>query len=392
MMKTKLLTLLLPALLVAACSSNDHDDADIANAAVVATRAPDYGSGAISVVDLESPYTAVNNQNESSTSDIVVRADGDHYFVLKRYGANQILRYDAATPTTPTWTYSTNSVVGEESNPADLIVASPTKAYLLRYGSGTLWIVNPSATREANFKIGEIDLSPYDSDGVPDMSAGLIKDGKLYVAMQRLEFYDAVKDGYIAVIDTATDTEITTATRESGLKGIDLPAFNPVGLAAVPGTSKILVSAAGSYGSYPDYVPPYNGGIVSIDTGNNTATLIVDDGDAGRHPYGVLDALAVVDEHRAYFVGVSGYTDNGQSLFRFDPTATTVTPAAVSGFTGKDLGALAVDPNGLLWIGRTSDSAPGLTVLDYANGAEMVKKDLIDTVLTPINIDFMRVQ
>ena len=34
----------------------------------------------------------------------------------------------------------------------------------------TVWIVNPSATTSGEFKIGELDLSPYaDSDGIPEM-------------------------------------------------------------------------------------------------------------------------------------------------------------------------------------------------------------------------------
>lgn len=379
-MKLKAAPLLLYATLLAACGGGHHEGNEAASAAVVATRTPDYSSGAVSLVDTQAPYAADNAVASSETSDIVVRADGDHYFLLKRYGTNQILRYDAADPGTPVWTYSTNATEGEESNPADLVVASPTKAYLLRYGAGALWVVNPSATSEAGFKTGKIDLSEHDADGVPEMTAGLIKDGKLYVLLQRLQNFDATQEGEVLVIDTASDTVVET---------IALPVRNPGTLVAVPGTSEILVAASGGYGSFPDYVPPYDGGLARIDTGSGTATLALDDGDATTHPYGQLGDLAVVDAHRAYFVGSSDYGDTGQTLYRFDPGAATITPVAVSGYAGKDLGALAVDPEGKLWIGRTSDEHPGLTVLGYAGGAETVEAALIDTVLTPINIDFV---
>ncbi|NGY06359.1 hypothetical protein [Solimonas terrae] len=388
-MKLKTCLLLIPGLLLAACGGGHGDNAgdSLTHVAVVATRAPDYGSGAISLIDTTAPFTARNGL-DSTISDIAVRADGDHYFVFKRYGSNQIARYDAADPATPVWTYSTNDSDGEQSNPYDLIVASPTKAYLLRYGSGTLWIVNPSAGSEANFKTGEIDLSAYDSDGVPEMAAGLIKNGKLYVLMQRLQNYDATQDGYVAVIDTATDTEVDTGKGSDGLKGIELPVFNPSAIVAVPGTDTLLISASGAYGSYPDYVPPYNGGLVRLDTDSDTATLALDDGDADTHAYGQFDALAVVDAHRAYFVGSNGYGDTDQTLYRIDPGATTIAPVAVNDFANRDLGALAVDPDGQLWVARTSDAAPGLSVLGFDGSQETVNKALIDTVLTPINIDF----
>src|SRR3546814_3723342 len=65
------------------------------------------------------------------------------------------------------------------------------------------------------------------------MSAGLIKDGKLYVALQRLQNFAATQSGYIAVIDTATNTEIDTGKGSNGLKGIELPVNDPVRLALV---------------------------------------------------------------------------------------------------------------------------------------------------------------
>ena len=53
-----------------------------------------------------------------------------------------------------------------------------------------------------------------------------------------------------------------------------------------------------------------------------------------------------------------------------------------------DLGALAVDPLNRLWVARADADAPGITVLDVSGDAETVVRALIDTDLTPINIDF----
>ncbi|WP_411887667.1 hypothetical protein [Hydrocarboniphaga effusa] len=388
-MNLKPYLLALPALLLAACGGGGGgDDPEFADAAVVATRAPDYSSGAVSLVQAQAPFTAQNNLTPRG-SDISVRSGGDHYFVIEKFRANRISRYEAGS-TTPTYTYSTQSAGEVESNPYDIVIASATKAYLLRYGSSKIWIVNPSAATEAAFKTGEIDLAAYDGDGVPEITDGVIKDGKLFVLMQRLESYAATQAGYVAVIDTATDLEITTTTRASGLKGIELPLRNPSKLVSVPGEDEILVVAPGDYGSYPTYIPAYDGGIAEIESDDYDVRLLVDDGDATTHPYGQIVDVAVIDDDRAYFIGSTGYGAD-QTLYRFNPDLATPVPVAVEGYASLALGSLAVDPNGQLWVSRTDNEAPGLSVLGYAGGRETVVKDFIDTDLTPINVDFVTV-
>ena len=216
-------TAVLAASLISACSSDSTPAAsapveagDVV--AVVAARAPDFSSGAVSLVNGDS-FAAQNNL-AATASDIVVRAAGAQFFLIERFGLTTVKRFDLDTPNTPTLTASTQDAGDmDDSNPADLILLSPTKGYLLRYGSGTVWIVNPSATTEAGFKTGEIDLSHYDADGVPEMIAGVIDQGLLYVAMQRLESFASVKNGYVAVIDTGSDEEIVTGD-DPALPGI----------------------------------------------------------------------------------------------------------------------------------------------------------------------------
>ncbi len=392
-MKTlKACLLLLPAVLLAACDGGSNNDApNFTDSAVIATRATDYSSGAVSLIATTAPFTAQNSLAPSDSSDIFVRSGGDHYFVVKRFGTDQVLRYAASNPTTPVYTYSTQDATdgATRSNPSDLLIVSDTKAYLLRYGSGKLWIVNPSATSEATFKTGEIDLSAYDVDGVPEMTAGIVRNGRLYVAMQRLERFAAVKTGYVAVIDIATNAEIDTAPTTDGLKGIQLPVRDPVSLVGIPGSNNILVLADGGYdGSFNQL---YEGGIVRIDAAANSATLAFDDdGVGGTHPFGYFADIATVTADRAYFIGSTGF-GAAQTLYRFNPNTSASAPVAVSGFEGVSLGSLAVDPSGKLWLTRTGSAAPGITILDFVSGAETVAAPLIDTVLTPMNIDFITV-
>ncbi|HCQ35422.1 MAG TPA: hypothetical protein DIU19_05870, partial [Alcanivorax sp.] len=99
----------------------------------------------------------------------------------------------------------------DSSNVYDLVFAAPDKAYMIRYGADTVWVVDPTAGRERNFKTGELDLSAYlpaNTTGSPNMSAAVVVDGKLFIAMQRLDsVFQPNNTAYVAVFDTATDEE-----------------------------------------------------------------------------------------------------------------------------------------------------------------------------------------
>ena len=178
--------------------------------------------------------------------------------------------------------------------------------------------------------------------------------------------------------------------RSDGLKGIELPVRDPVSLVGIPGSNNILVLADGGYGGFDDgYAQLYEGGIVRIDTAANSATLVFDDGDATTHPFDFFADIATVTSDRGYFIGSTGFGAT-QTLYRFNPN-TTAAPIAVPGFQAVAMGSLAVDPNGKLWVTRTSDTQPGVSILGFTSGAETVDASLIDTVLTPINIDFITV-
>ena len=381
---------LLVTVLISACSSGDNqfrgtpDASDVS--AVVATRASDFSSGAVSLINAET-LTGQNNL-APTTSDILVRAAGEQFFVIERFDSNTIKRFDLDTPNTPNTPNLTASTQDPDdtaqSNPADLLIVSPTKGYLLRYGSGTVWIVNPSVTSEAGFKTGEIDLSHYDADGVPEMSAGLVDQdqGLLFIAMQRLENFASVKSGYVAVIDIGSDEEVDTGNNPD-LPGIELPLQSPTGLIIDPASLDLL--AIGSGGFDGSFTPVFEGGIARIDTGAFTAELLLDDGSADSAPFGQFGELVAISGTQAYFT--AGEPFAAQTLYRFDPTG-DAEPVAVDGFIDQELGALAVDPLNRLWVARADTEAPGISLLDVSGGGETVVGSRINTSLIPINIDF----
>ncbi len=374
--------------------TNTTDTTPKGQKAVVATIAPDFSSGAHAVFSVEAPYEGTT-QLSPTISDITVRCSGEYFYRIERFQGENIARFHIAQPDTAIYQYSTKASDGTEtasSNPHDLLVISPTKAYLLRYGSPKLWIVNPSAETEADFKIGEIDLGAYSIGGAPNMDKGIVVDGKAYITLQRLDETFAPQDAYVVVIDTETDTEMDTQPAADGLKGILLPVKNPGDIEYSQDDGLIYVQGIGRYGnSFSGQDPEYAGGIVSIDPkDNNKVTLVLDDGDADNHPFGLITGMEITSATKGYIIGYKGFTDN--ALYSFNPATgqvdadATGEPVVVAGISGIGIGGLGVDADGKLWISMADATDPGIKVIKASDGS--VIEERISTVLNPSTITF----
>ncbi len=364
--------------------------------AVTVTAAPDFSSGATSVIAAEPPRTA-RNELVPTVSDLAVACHGRYFFRIERFQADNVTKFDVDAPDRVLWQATTQDPTDTvSSNPGALAFVDDTKAYLLRYGSKKAWIVNPSATDPTGFKTGDLDLSAYDEgDGVPEMQAAVVVGDRLFVVLQRLNFFVPSETAYVAVFDVATDTEIDTGRGADGLKGIPLEVRNPMTLRYDPATGLLYVAAPGrfAFGGAP---AEYTGGIETIDPVTFETRLVVDDGTDDDHPLGqILDAV-VVDAQTGYLIGSAGYQDN--TLYRFDPASGAVVsnasgPRAVLGLAGLNLTHLAVAPDGRVWIGNGDPTAPGMMVLAPAPDPDddALEEALIGTSLNPLQTCFAEV-
>jgi hypothetical protein len=369
----RLLLLGLSAALLSACGSDTSTPGTAPvtpNIAVIAGIAADFGSSAIALASATAPYGITEGYLASDRSDISVAAYGDHFYRIGRYNQDNITKVSFANPGVEEWQFSTNSSI-LSSNPYDVLFVSETKAYVLRFGESSVWIVDPSVTNteEAAFKTGEIDLSAYDAtDGVPNMASGIIHAGKLYIALQNLdELGDfSPRTGYVAVIDTATDTEVDTSGGTKVLKGIELSIKNPGALAVRSGS--LFVQGVGIYAkSYttPPSPAEYSGGISRINLLTYDEELLIDDGDSTNHPYGQISDMAIVSDTVGYFTGYASYAS--ESLFRFNPTTGSVNSEAVAEADSVDIQAMEVAPDGTLWLGIGDFAAPEIRIIDPAD-------------------------
>lgn len=349
--------------------------------AVIAGTSNDYSSSDISITEAETPFDVITGYNEVDQSDYALAGYGQHYYRIGKYNIDNLTKYDVNSPNVPAWQYSTNATTETNSgNPYALIFLNSQKAYLLRYGSSRVWIVNPSvsANDEANFKIGEIDLSAYDDgDGSPEPANGVIADGKLFISMQRIDNLGSYAPGtaYVAVIDTSNDTEIDTNTSDApaNLKGIQLAIKNPQN--TVKFDNKVFIAAVGNYGP-----TEYTGGIQSIDTSTYALTTVLDDGDETTHPYGQINGVAIVSATLGYFRGYAEW--QSETLYSFNPSTGVVNASSVNSIENVAMSMLVTGPNDTLWVGIADPSNPHITVLDSATNTEAgtisLKRDPVD--------------
>lgn len=348
--------------------------------AVATSAATDFSSGSHITVTGDSPRTLTEDLVPAG-SDMTVVSKGKNFYRMERSGANNITKFDISAPEKPLWQYSTE---GSEtgSNPHDLVFATDSLAYLLRYGSSRAWLVNTTASKQENFKAGELDLSEYaDRDGKPEMNSGIIVGNKLFVTLQRIDFtggwgHSVYNQAYVAVFNASTGEEINTGRGEDGLKGIALPLENPGSIQYVSQTGMIYVQCTGQYDK------KYTGGIAVIDPGTYESAILVDDGTELAHPYGAITGMVIVSPYKGYFVGYNGWGDN--NLYKFNPASFTSAPVAIPGFEGKNISGLeptSLDKKGMVWV-ATSDldpatynlSNPAIKIID--SGTDLVDQTI----------------
>jgi len=278
-------------------------------------------------------YDLINGYEGIDLNDVAVATYGTSYYRIGRYLQDNITKYSFENPNQPEWQFSVNSEGETGSNPYDILFVSEEKAYVIRYGSDSILVIDPSVefNEEESFKIGEIDLSAYNhaAQDVPFMSAAVLNDGKLYVVMQVMDADWLPSVAKLAIIDTATDEEIPSSD-------ITLNVKNPIDL-DVQG-DYLYVSGIGRYENNwanPPTPAEYTGGIEKINLTNFTSELIVDDGDADNHPYGQINGLVLVSDTLGYFRGYASW--GSESLFQFNPSTGNVVSTPLAGLSGVDL-------------------------------------------------------
>lgn len=343
--------------------------------AIVATAAADFSSGEVELIDLGADTLAASGGYHATISDIGISIHGNDYYLMERFQSDRIGKVSLDNPAQFVWRYAAVSEGDSGSaNPYSLVFASDDKAYLLRYDSDEVWVVNPQAAREEDFRIGTLDLSAYNPEGTgaPRMSSAIIVDGRLYIAMQRLDAeWLPTQTAYVAVFEVATDTEIDTGHGSNGLKGIPLVSRNPESLIWQAGTGIFIQSVGQFFPQEP------TGGIELLDTDTLNTRLLLDDTDTT----GLISDFAISDG-QGFFIGYHGWGDT--ALYGLDINTAEVT-GPLAELAGLDLRDITTAPDNRLWVADANPAAPGIHILDADT---LEKAHFIPTTLLPVQIEF----
>ena len=301
-------------------------------------------------------------------SDAVGHYHDGRVYVVNRLGQDNILVLDAMDLRTPLTQFS----VGNGANPHDIEIVASDKAYISRYGTASLLIVNPQDGAE----LGEIDLSAFaDADGLPEVSQIVRVGGRLYLSCQRLDRnggWGPVDVSYLIVVDIATDTLVDVDSDAEGVQGIALSVANPNSMAVVG--EQIAVGVVANFGDRA-------GGVEIVDTATNRSLgLAVSEEDLG----GDITSMVLVDQDRGYAVVADENFAN--SVRPFDLSSGAV-DAPLENISGGFIPSLAVDGDRLIVADRGSFADPasaGLKFYDAATGAFL--SGPIDTGLPPQDI------
>jgi hypothetical protein len=334
--------------------------------AVVATT--DFETGLLAVVGVKPPRRA-RTLVTPIFSDAVIRTGGGYTIVLNRFLADnvQVLRRDLTT--------QLQCTTGAGSNPHDIAVVAPDKAYVTRYGATALWIVDPSARSCDGFHRGSIDLSAFaDADGLPEMDQTAVVGDTLFVAVQRLDRnhgFAPSGPSLLVVVDTTSDAVVGSIT----LHGAN--AFGDAsGIAHEPGTGKLVVSTPGNIYKIGD------GGLERVDPATRTADgyFFVTEDQVG----GNITDFVLVSATKAYAIVQDASLTN--ALVAFDPSGASP-PRTLLRRDGY-LPDVALAPDGLVWLADQSRPTPGIRVFDPATDAGVTRAP-IALELPPFSMGFV---
>ena len=351
--------------LVAGCSSDTITGPRSLgdNTAIVVTS--DFATGALSAIDVATHQVAANVA--SIHSDASVRVYGGLVYVVNRFGQDNIQVIDPANGYTTVRQFS----IGNGSNPQDIAFASPVKAYVSRYGSADLLIVDPRNGAQR----GTISLAAFaDSDGVPEMAQMAFVEPWLFVACQRLTSFAATNPSVVVVIDTRNDQIVDKDLFTPGIQPITLTGRNPItDFVYDPASRELMIGCVGDFGIA-------DGGIERIDAESlESLGYAITEGALGGD---VLDVVWHEAGHSFAIVGDASFNNLLMSWSAVSGAAID-TVYAPGGFTLPDC---EINSLGELYVGYSGMTAPGVRVYDA--GPDTLITGPLDTGLPPRRIAF----
>lgn len=319
----------------------------------------DFEVGYYSVLGLAPPWPRQVNV-APTCADASVRASGAFVYVVGRFGCDhvQVVNPAAGFATIAQWS------TGNGTNPQDIEVYAPDKAYVSLYNRAHLLVVDP---RNGQAR-GIVDLSILaDSDGIPEAAEMALVGTRLFVALQRLDRQQglaAVNPSFVAVVDCTTDQLVDVDATSPGVQAIVLTGRNPfTELVFDPVRRNLYVGEAGQWGLL-------DGGVERIDpVGLRALGFAITEAALG----GDLNAARL-------WVDCTGFAVVNDASFRtrlvrFDACTGSVLGTAWQS-TGFDLCDVEIDGRDQVLLADRDLVAPGVRIFRARDGVQITSTPL----------------
>ncbi len=368
------------------------DELDTPSFALVQTVAPDYSVSEVATLDAQNQQV-VGGYYIKDRSDYVLHSYQSDVFHLGRYGIDTIDKYNASNLDSAVWSYSTQDDQDSVTrNPYGLVSVDETKAYLLRYGSDKVWVVNPQAAQAEDFKIGELDLGDYvpanNSSNTPNPAAAVVANGKLFIAMQRMSDSFSPNTAYVAIFDVATDQEIeTNANADDNVKGIPLSGLNPLQDSVTSYGDNVYITTRNSFGGSELSLSQ----IEVINTNDYVLDTVLSAADIEGNSAGFINSSVIVAEDKGYFYANETFFSPSyyelSTVYQFNPSTGEITEANVADTGTEQITDIALDQANFLWFSINNPTMPGVDVINTETNTKTIPR--LATELNPGSIVFI---
>jgi hypothetical protein len=307
-----------------ACDESPAPRAACPAGVLVATS--DYGTASeVGVLPLDGAPAVLVPSLLLGADPALASSAGRHFFI-ERDDDENIYEIDKCGYAIAT--YASADPSENQTDPQDVAVASDGSLWVARLFSGAALVIGTTRS--------EVDLSSADADGIPNMSAVRIANGRAFIALDRLDDHDpnlvAKQPAAMAVVDVATHTLERV---------VELPARNPIGAMPQIGDTLWLATAGDIELDHEQ-----DAGIVTFSTATLESALLVPESAIG----GSVSAV-VIDDHCGVAIAFDAVPNvNHTFLIAFDTSGVIVQATAFRPTLGFDLAGL-VWSNGKLIVG-----------------------------------------
>ena len=319
--------------------------------AIIGTASCDFVTGGIGEIDID---TLVSTEHHAGRieGDAVLREQNGRFFAINRFGGDKVQELDPEDGYATLWQCST----GPGSNPHDIVLVAPDKAYITRYDATSVLVVDPSVGPTcAGFIRATIDLSSLaDADGIPEMEQSVLVGDRLFVAVQRLDrkdFFVPAGNGALAVIDIHTDRLVGSVELE-----LANPFAETKGLVYHAPSNRIYVAGPGTL-----FTDLEDGGIEIVDPDSmQSLGVLLSGADLG----GDLTDFVPAGTRRGFAIVADG--EFAATVVEIDLSAGAVTGSLIT--SELLLSDVEVSQAGELWLADRDCFDPGVRV--YTLGAQ----------------------